>query len=617
MSMLYWVEHCVECAAPECYQSCDLYQPRADTRCRRFSYGAMKNRNFSSLRGYGVEISFKKWAKIEAYGNLSLYPVKTVLWSERLLDQGAPVGNAFGKMMAKLTKKSRWSSITLIAMEELFRRIDSGKRARQEPDAFLLEVYNPTARPVRMQLNFTPVRSGSVAESSFHEPAPSFVTTVDLPVGYSRHEVEIALLRFVTASSQPFLISMIPEADCEARLVFLTADFVQFAARPEAANDSKKIKCVVFDLDNTLWQGVLVESDTLLLRQGIISLLRDLDARGILLSIASKNDYATAWRKIVECGVSEYFVFPQISWAPKSQGIRTIAEQLNIGLDTFAFVDDSPFELEEVAQSLPQVLCLNADRIPQLLSDARFTGGKSAEARSRRKLYQEAAIRDAARAEYGPDYVGFLVSCGITLEIAAYSDEDSERIAELIQRTNQLNFSGRKYAREQLQAILADDHLEKLVLRSSDRYGSYGTVGFAIVERAENVIRILDFMLSCRVQGRLLEQAFFSHILEHHNPDDAESLWVNFHETQRNKPAQHVLKSLGFCERDASPGGLPAGVVQSSRDSLRCEFIRVRCSADRVVVRPATLPRDRTLLVPDTLMGRTSVEAGQAKVPGS
>jgi FkbH-like protein len=606
--MLYWVEHCVECAAPDCFESCDLYQPRTDTRCRRFLYGAMKNRNFSSLRGYGVEISFKKWAKIEAYGNLSLFPVKTVLWSERLIGGGAPIANAFGKVMANLTNKSRWNSITVIAMEELVRRLDSRKGERGEPDAFLLEIYNPGATPVRMQLNFAPVRQSSPPGSAEGQ-APAFVTTVDVPAGYSRHQVEMVLLRFITAAKQPFVISMIPEADCDARLVFLTADFVQFAAKPEVAHDPKQIKCVVFDLDNTLWKGVLVESDSLVLRPDIVPLLRELDSRGILLSIASKNDYAAAWRKILECGVGEYFVFPQIHWAPKSQSIRTIAEQLNIGLDAFAFVDDSGFELEEVAQSLPEVLCLNAERIPHLLRDARFVGGTSADARNRRKLYQEAAIREAARAEYGPDYVGFVASCGITLEIVAYSHEDSERIAELVQRTNQLNFSGRKYAREQLEAILADDRLEKLVLRSSDRYGSYGTVGFAIVERAQNVIRILDFMLSCRVQGRLIEQAFFSHLLEHHNPDGAENIWINFRETPRNKPAHLVLKSLGFTERAASADGLPAGLAHSARESLRCGFIDVRCAVDAKA--PATLPPDPILLASDRPRMRDAIAAGQ------
>src|SRR5208283_1046384 len=85
MSLLFWAEHCVECAAPSCYQSCDLYQPRGDKRCRRFTFGAFKNPNFPSLHGYGVEISFKKWGKIEASGNRALYSVDSAKWRERLL----------------------------------------------------------------------------------------------------------------------------------------------------------------------------------------------------------------------------------------------------------------------------------------------------------------------------------------------------------------------------------------------------------------------------------------------------------------------------------------------------------------------------------------------------
>src|ERR1035437_6081329 len=91
ISLLFWGEHCVECAAPACYESCDLYEPRPDKRCRRFASGALKNRSFASMRGYGVEISFKKWAKIEAFGNLSLSSIKSVLWRERLLQWTAPV----------------------------------------------------------------------------------------------------------------------------------------------------------------------------------------------------------------------------------------------------------------------------------------------------------------------------------------------------------------------------------------------------------------------------------------------------------------------------------------------------------------------------------------------
>ncbi len=577
--MLFWAEHCVECTAPDCYQSCDLYQPRTDKRCRRFTYGAMKNLNFASLRNYGVEISFKKWAKLEAYGNLSMLPARTVLWGERLIEWSAPAGNFVGEIMEKMTGKLRLGSATLVAFDEFVRRLNAKRAADQLPDAFLLEIYNPSPAAVRIQLNFVSFPALPPGHKMPAGYAPSFVTTVGLPGGYSKHQVDFSLLRFVTEQNAPFVISMIPEADSNARLVFLTADFVQFSTEQVVAHEPKKIKCVVWDLDNTLWKGVMAEGDDVAPRPEAVALLKRLDERGILLSIASKNDYQTAWRKLQDCGISDYFVSPQINWAPKSQNIRTIAERLNLGLDSFAFVDDSAFELDEVTRGLPDVVCLHAREISSLLSDSRFQGSASAESRRRRQFYKEADVREQAQAQFGSDYLGFLAACGITLEIAAYIPEESERVVELVQRTNQLNFSGRKYGRGQLEAILAEDRIEKLVLRSSDRYGSYGTVGFAMVERPGGAVRILDFMLSCRVQGKLLEQAFFSHLFEHHNPDGFECLWVNFQETARNKPARRVLELLGF-RRGVPSGAAAAGMICEAHDSLRCGFIQVLCSAD-------------------------------------
>src|SRR5215468_2431319 len=106
--------------------------------------------------------------------------------------------------------------------------------------------------------------------------------------------------------------------------------------------------------------------------------------------------------------------------------------------------------------------------------------------------------------------------CRIRLDISPFEPCDEERVAELVQRTNQLNFSGHKHTRSELQDILSNPLLEKFVLRSQDRYGSYGTVGFCIVGRAPSAILIRDLMLSCRVQGKLLEKAFFHHLLENH-----------------------------------------------------------------------------------------------------
>lgn len=577
MSLLFWGEHCVECAAPSCYQSCDLYQPRTDKRCRRFAYGAFKNPRFPSVRGYGVEVSFKKWAKIEAYGSRLLYPVGSVRWRERLLGWGAPIANAIGKLVSKVTSDAKWASATYIALEKLARRIDRSATGVRTPDAFLLEVYNPNTEAVRMQLSFAPSKEEGSEAANLVQLLPAFVTTVDCPGGYSRHEFEASLFRGVTESGSPFKLSLIPEGDNNMRLVFLTADFVKYKKKPVAAKEAKKLKCVVWDLDNTVWKGVLVEGDQVALRPGIEKVLKHLDDRGILLSIASKNDHASAWRKLEELSVSKYFLYPQINWRPKSSNIEAIAKRLNIGIDALAFVDDNPFELEQVATTLPEVACVNTADIETIFSDARFQGSSSADSRRRRQFYMEAIAREDAQEEFEGNYLGFLASCEIALELAPYSEDDLERVAELVQRTNQLNFSGHKYTRAHLNEILADPSLEKYVLRSADKYGTYGTVGFSIVDHGNKTIRVRDFMLSCRVQGKFIEQAFFHHLVAHHNRGQAETLWVNFQETARNMPAKQVLETLGFQKCDATPDGLHTGMVHTSPNSLRCDFIQLRC----------------------------------------
>jgi HAD superfamily phosphatase (TIGR01681 family) len=145
---------------------------------------------------------------------------------------------------------------------------------------------------------------------------------------------------------------LVPEADSNARLVFLCADFVKYKRHP-APQHKRQIKCVVWDLDNTLWDGVLIGGDRVRLRAGIPQLLKYLNERGILLSIASNNDHQSAWKELTRLGVADYFLYPQIDWTAKSRNITAIAEQLGIGLDTLAFVDDNPFELDEAAFTLP------------------------------------------------------------------------------------------------------------------------------------------------------------------------------------------------------------------------------------------------------------------------
>ena len=576
MSLLMWGEHCVECAAPSCFTSCDLYQSRPDSRCRRLTYGMYRNRSFPSARGYGAEVAFKKWGKIEARGNTLMLPAGTALFVERMISLSAPLANVFGTWMYRLTRDSRWSYLEQALLERFGRWLHRRNSvSRQQPDVFLLEVYNPMDMPVRIQLNMAIAAGMSNASHSGTRPPP-FRSSVILPPGYSRHEFGREHFSKVTDAGLPFDVSIIPDGEGVARVVFLTADFVVHRKITEVANASQpKIKCVVWDLDNTMWNGILLENEAVALRPSVLELLRFFDERGILLSIASKNDEPSAWRRLEELGIADFFLYPQINWLPKSENIRAIAEQLNIGLDTFAFIDDNPFELEEVSRALKGVACLNAADIDQLFSNPRYQGTVSDEAKKRSQFYREEFVRKKTASQFGSDYLGFLASCGIKLSVDLYADDDLDRVSELVQRTNQLNFSGRKYLRSEILPILADSEVSKYVLRCADNYGSYGAVGFCLVRFLEEEIRIEDFMLSCRVQGRFIEQAFFNYLVNAAESRRPKSLSVNFHPTGRNIPAQQVLESLNFVPCSSNKGLC----LDLTRHTLKCDFISVQSSS--------------------------------------
>jgi FkbH-like protein len=312
-----------------------------------------------------------------------------------------------------------------------------------------------------------------------------------------------------------------------------------------AAEQSEQVKCVVWDLDNTLWHGILAEGANITLREGIPELMRWLDNRGILQSVASKNDYSAAWTALQKLGISEYLLRPKISWLPKSENIRLLAKELNLGLAGFALIDDSVFEREEVRHALGAVTCFDETFITGLREHPRFQGAETEEARNRRRFYQEAAVREAEGDAHGGDITAFLASCNIVLHISAYAPEYEVRAGELVQRTNQLNFSGTKYTAPAFAALVRDETVEKLVLRCSDRFGDYGTIGFAIVRRSKKLIEVLDLMLSCRVQGKLLERALFAHLADREGREGL-AIWVNYNQTARNTPARLALASIGF-----------------------------------------------------------------------
>lgn len=264
-----------------------------------------------------------------------------------------------------------------------------------------------------------------------------------------------------------------------------------------------KIKCLVWDLDNTLWNGTLLEETDVIPNPIVLSLIKTLDERGILQSIASKNDHDLAWAKLVSLGISEYFLYPQIHWNAKSDSIKSIASLINIGIDTIAFVDDQAYEREEVSFSHPEVLTIDASDIPKIENMEQMTPRFiTDDSKIRRQMYQSDVRRNEVEKDFSGAQDEFLTTLGMSLSITTARTEDLKRAEELTQRTNQLNTTAYTYDYDELAYYSkSPDHL-LLVAGLEDKFGTYGKIGLVLVEKSAEVWTIKLLLMSCRVMSR-------------------------------------------------------------------------------------------------------------------
>ena len=315
-----------------------------------------------------------------------------------------------------------------------------------------------------------------------------------------------------------------------------------------------KIKCVVWDLDRTVWNGVLLEGDALVLRPGVRDAMAALDQRGILQSVASRNEPAPAWAQLQRFGLEHFFLQPQIGWDAKSQAVRRIAETLNLGLDTFAFVDDEPFERDEVTNALPQVRAYAPDDVARLFARPEFDPGTiTEEARHRREMYLTDRVRQEAEKSFGGPSDAFLRSLGMVLVIAPAEGDDLERVEELVARTNQLNTTGRVYSREELQTLRRSPEHRLLVLELTDRYGGYGKIGVVLLHCTDAVWTIRLLLMSCRVMSRGVGGAVITW-LRREARDAGVRLRADFRPTERNRMMYVTYKFAGFSEVSEADG---------------------------------------------------------------
>lgn len=317
---------------------------------------------------------------------------------------------------------------------------------------------------------------------------------------------------------------------------------------------TEKIKLVIWDLDNTIWDGVLLEDEKIILKPGIINIIETLDQRGILQSIVSKNDYSLAFSKLKEYGIDHFFILPQINWNSKSMSIKYLSERLNIDPKFIAFIDDQKNELMEVQYVFSNIRTIDSKNIVDILSMSSMSPDFiSDESCNRRKIYLADLKRQDAKNDFNGTDEGFLKTLGMRLTVRKANEGDLERITELTYRTHQLNSTGICYSHDQLREYSKSNDYLLLIAEMTDKYGDYGKIGFALIYSKKDVWTIKLFLISCRVITYGIGSLFLN-LIRQESIKEGKKLFAEYIPNEVNNLMNIAFRFTGFKEHSQKNG---------------------------------------------------------------
>jgi FkbH-like protein len=317
------------------------------------------------------------------------------------------------------------------------------------------------------------------------------------------------------------------------------------------AAEPGRVKCVVWDLDNTLLAGTWLETGAGRpppADPAMLTILSELDSRGIVSSVASRNPPGIAGRVRAAADWPAEFAAPQYGWGRKSESVRRVAAELGIGVDTLAFVDDDPYERAEVAAALPEVLVLAPEEVADALGWPDFSPPVvTAEARRRAQAYAEARRRQQAAAGFDGSRADFLRWCRTVVAISPAGPADLPRLCELSVRTHQFNSARRAVPEAVLRGWLAAPDHRLAVVRLTDRFGADGLVGAAVVSTMDSAQWTVELlMMSCRAMGRGVVEALLAWLARSAAAAGAGTLRLPVRLDERNVPLRLALVAAGF-----------------------------------------------------------------------
>jgi len=326
-------------------------------------------------------------------------------------------------------------------------------------------------------------------------------------------------------------------------------------------------KCIVLDLDNTLWGGIIGEdgfngiklSHNDPIGKSFIEFqkhLLSLHERGVILAVNSKNNFDDAIKVIKEHPnmilQEEHFANLKINWNDKVTNLREIAQEVNIGLDSMVFFDDDKINRDFVRSTLPEVLTIEMPEDPALyvqtlmeLNDFNVTK-ITEEDKKRGKMYVEQRKRTEFQ-KVTTDFKEYLKELNIKIFIKNANEFTIPRISQLTLKTNQFNLTTKRYQEEDIRNFSHDDKKIVGCARVEDKFGDNGITGVFIIDKEDSKEWIIDtFLLSCRIIGRGVEEGIINHIITLAKKNNASKIIANFIPTKKNKPSESFLPTFGF-----------------------------------------------------------------------
>jgi len=269
-------------------------------------------------------------------------------------------------------------------------------------------------------------------------------------------------------------------------------------------NINKPVKIVVWDMDETFWEGTISESE-ILYQKINHDIVIELSKRGIINSICSKNDLDVVQSELEKQNIWEYFVFPCISWESKGPRLNNLIKQLQIKAENVLFIDDNIHNLEEARYYCKDIQTAEPDILNTLL-DHEHLKGKQDNELSRLKHYKILQQRTKDQDESKTDNIDFLKKSNIRVEVEKEVLSEIDRIHEMLLRTNQLNFTKNRSTKDELQATLLNNEIESGCIKVTDNYGDYGIVGFYALYNN----KLIHFVFSCRILNMGVEQHLYN-----------------------------------------------------------------------------------------------------------